>query len=292
MANDIKIRAKKISDLNSDTSFDFEKKGEDTYLIVAYKPSSGTGQNFRLSMKNIIDKLKSSISSMTNEEFKTQLISVLQNYEEVRNLLVTKSVLEWAREHGFDGSDAELWEMFQNGSGGSTGQTEPTGPTGSTEPTEPTTDTTKYLFTYASESQNGIFLKDANDNIMGVNLNEIKNLSWTQEAIGKVPTTNKNGHGFCLKDYNTTYSESYTWDIAVLNGRVWIILPEKFYNITQKNFIDENGGKWKFCDALMKNPMVPANVIQLSNFYEGQNYILVCYSEEGQVDEQYFKKIG
>jgi hypothetical protein len=284
MANDIKIRAKKISELNSDTSFNFEEKGKDTYLIVAYKPLSGTGQNFKLSMKTIIDTLKLSIPGITYEEIKTQLINVLQNNEEVKNLLITTSVLEWAKEHGFDGSDTELWEMFKNGNGGSTG---PTGPTGPTEPT----DTTNYLFTYASELQEGIFNKDANDNIISVNIEALKGLSYTQEVIGKVPTTNKNGHGFCLQNYNTTYSESYIWDDAVLNGRVWIILPAKFYNIDQNNFIDENGGKWKFCDAMIKNPMVPVNTISLSNFYEGQNYILVCYSEEGQVDEQYFKKI-
>ena len=284
MANDIKIRAKKISDLNSDTNFDFEKNGEDTYLIVAYKPSSGTGQNFRLSMKNIFDKLKSSISSMTDEEFKTQLISVLQNYEEVKNSLVTKSVLEWAREHGFTGSDAELWEMFKNGNGTDEGG-------GSTGSTEPITDTTKYIFSYASELQEGIFDKDTNDVITGVNVTALQELPYTQEVTGKVPTTNKNGYGFCLQDYNTTYSAAYIWDNGVLNGRVWIILPAKFYNVDQNNFIDENGGKWKFCDAMIKNPMDPVNTISLPSFYEGQNYILVCYSEEGQTGEQYFKKI-
>ena len=35
MANEIKIRAKKISDLNQDTNFDFETKGGETFLIVA-----------------------------------------------------------------------------------------------------------------------------------------------------------------------------------------------------------------------------------------------------------------
>ena len=122
MANEIKIRAKKISDLNQDTSFDFETKGGETFLIVAYKPTAetgGTAQNFRISIKSIIDKLKESISGMSNDEFKTQLIAVLQQYDEVKNALVTKSVLEWAREHGFEGSDAELWQMFKSGSGGS-----------------------------------------------------------------------------------------------------------------------------------------------------------------------------
>ena len=126
MANEIKIRAKKISDLNQDTSFDFETKGGETFLIVAYKPTAATGgtaQNFRISIKSIIDKLKASISGMTNEEFANQLMAVLQQYAEVKNALVTKSVLDWAREHGFTGSDDELWQLFQNGSG-----TTPTGP--------------------------------------------------------------------------------------------------------------------------------------------------------------------
>ena len=54
MANEIKIRAKKISDLNQDTNFDFETKGGETFLIVAYKPTAATGgtaQNFRISIK-------------------------------------------------------------------------------------------------------------------------------------------------------------------------------------------------------------------------------------------------
>ena len=301
MANEIKIRAKKISDLNQDANFDFEKKGEETFLIVAYKPTAATGgtaQNFRISIKSIIDKLKSSISGMSNDEFKNQLIAVLKQYDEVKNVLVTKSVLDWARGHGFEGSDDELWQLFKNGSGGSTGKPEHTGPTGPTEPTGPTgptepTDTTSYLFTYASELQEGIFTKDANDTIISVDVNALKALSYTQEVVGKVPTTNKNGHGFCLQDFNVTYAESYVWDTAVLHGRVWIILPAKFYNISQKNFIDEKGGKWKFLDALMKNPMSPAvDPITITGLYNNTDYVLVCFSEVGNTDEQFFKKIG
>ena len=297
MTNEIKIRAKKISDLNQDASFDFESKGGETYLIVAYKPTAATGgtaSNFRISIKSIIDKLKDSITGMSNEEFKNLLLTVLE-YGEVQNKLSTTTMLSWAREHGFNGSDDELWQIFQNGSGGST----PTGPTGATEPTGPTGptgqtgDTTNYLFSYASELQEGIFTKDANYTIIGVSVAALKALSWTQETTGKVPTTNKNGHGFCLQDYNTTYSESYIWDDTVSNGRVWIILPAKFYNISQKNFIDEKNGKWKFVDPMMKNPMNPAvDPITITSLYEGQDYVLVCFSEEGQVDEQYFKKIG
>ena len=292
MANEIKIRAKKISDLNQDTNFDFETKGEETFLIVAYKPTAATGgtaQNFRISIKSIIDKLKSSISGMSNDEFKNQLIAVLKQYDEVKNVLVTKSVLDWARGHGFEGSDDELWQLFKNGSGGSTGPTEPTGPTGPTEPT----DTTSYLFTYASELQEGIFTKDVNGTIISVDVNALKALSYTQEVVGKVPTTNKNGHGFCLQDYSVTYAESYVWDTAVLHGRVWIILPAKFYNISQKNFIDEKGGKWKFLDAMMKNPMNPqVDPITITGLYNNTDYVLVCFSQEGNSDEQYFRKIG
>ena len=301
MANEIKIRAKKISDLNQDTNFDFETKGEETFLIVAYKPTAATGgtaQNFRISIKSIIDKLKSSISGMSNDEFKNQLIAVLKQYDEVKNVLVTKSVLDWARGHGFEGSDDELWQLFKNGSGGSTGPTEPTGPTGPTEPTGPTgptepTDTTSYLFTYASELQEGIFTKDVNGTIISVDVNALKALSYTQEVVGKVPTTNKNGHGFCLQDYSVTYTESYVWDAAVFNGRVWIILPAKFYNISQQNFIDEKGGKWKFLDAMMKNPMPPAvDPIIITGLYNNTDYVLVCFSEEGNTGGQFFKKIG
>ena len=291
MANEIKIRAKKISDLNQDANFDFEKKGEETFLIVAYKPTAATGgtaQNFRISIKSIIDKLKASISGMSNDEFKKQLMTVVQ-YDDVKNVLVTKSVLDWARGHGFEGSDDELWQLFKNGSGGSTGKPEPTGPTGPTEPT----DTTPYLFTYASELQEGIFTKDANDTIIDVNVDALKALSYTQEVVGKVPTTNKNGHGFCLQDYNVTWAESYVWDVAVLHGRVWIILPAKFYNISQKNFIDEKGGKWKFLDAMMKNPMNPqVDPITITGLYNNTDYVLVCFSQEGNSDEQFFKKIG
>ena len=304
MANEIKIRAKKISDLNQDTSFDFETKGGETFLIVAYKPTAATGgtaQNFRISIKSIIDKLKASISGMSNDEFKTQLIAVLQQYDEVKNALVTKSVLDWARDHGFEGSDAELWQLFQNGSGGSTGEPEPTGPTGATEPTGPTgpteptgtSDTTSYLFTYASELQEGIFTKDANDTIISVNVNALKALSYTQEVTGKVPTTNKNGHGFCLQDYNVTYEGAFVWDDLVEHGRVWIILPAKFYNISQKNFIDEKGGKWKYCDNLQKNPRTPAvDPIIITGLYNNTDYVLVCFDEEGSMEDANFKKIG
>ena len=121
----------------------------------------------------------------------------------------------------------------------------------------------------------------------------MKALSYTQEVVGKVPTTNKNGHGFCLQDWSVTYAESYVWDAAVFNGRVWIILPAKFYNISQKNFIDEKGGKWKFLDALMKTPMSPAvDPITITGLYNNTDYVLVCFSEAGNTDEQFFKKIG
>ena len=301
MANEIKIRAKKISDLNQDTNFDFETKGGETFLIVAYKPTAateGTAQNFRISIKSIIDKLKASISGMSNKEFKDQLNAVLDQYPDLKNVLVTKSVLDWARGHGFEGSDDELWQLFKNGSGGSTGKPEHTGPTGPTEPTGPTgptepADTTSYLFTYASELQEGIFTKDVNGTIISVDVNALKALSYTQEVVGKVPTTNKNGHGFCLQDYNVTWAESYVWDVAVLKGRVWIILPAKFYNISQNNFIDEKGGKWKFVDALMKNSMNPqVDPITITGLYNNTNYVLVCFSQEGNSDEQYFRKIG
>lgn len=374
MANEIKIRAKKISDLNQDTNFDFETKGGETFLIVAYKPTAATGgtaQNFRISIKSIIDKLKESISGMSNDEFINQLNAVLNQDSELKNALVTKSVLDWARDHGFKGSDDELWQLFKNGSGGNT----PAGPeepeikqdpgfswstssftyTGSesmprfnnpksvsgivftsdnaevatvssngtitikpvtrgaatitaTKNTDDTysqktvsvnisvninVDTTPYLFTYASELQEGIFTKDVNGTIISVDVNALKALSYTQEVVGKVPTTNKNGHGFCLQDWGVTYAESYVWDAAVLNGRVWIILPAKFYNISQKNFIDEKGGKWKFLDALMKNPMSPAvDPITITGLYNNTDYVLVCFSEAGNSDEQFFKKIG
>ena len=121
----------------------------------------------------------------------------------------------------------------------------------------------------------------------------MKALSYTQEVVGKVPTTNKNGHGFCLQDYNVTWAESYVWDVAVLHGRVWIILPAKFYNISQKNFIDEKGGKWKFVDPMMKNPMNPqVDPITITGLYNNTDYVLVCFSQEGNSDEQFFKKIG
>lgn len=375
MANEIKIRAKKISDLNQDANFDFENKGGETFLIVAYKPTAATGgtaQNFRISIKSIIDKLKASISVMSNDEFKNQLNAVLNQYPDLKNALVTKSVLDWARDHGFEGSDADLWQLFQNGSGGNT----PTGPeepeiklqdpgfswstssftyTGSesmprfnnpksvsgivftsdnaevatvssngtitikpvtrgaatitaTKNTDDTyiqktvsvnisvninVDTTSYLFTYASELQEGIFTKDVNGTIINVDVNALKALSYTQEVVGKVPTTNKNGHGFCLQDLNITESKSYVWDDAVEYGRVWIILPAKFYNISQNNFIDERGGKWKYWNYSFNRSVNRAvDPITITGLYDNTDYVLLCFSEEGQTGDQYFKKVG
>lgn len=149
-----------------------------------------------------------------------------------------------------------------------------------------------YIFSYASENQPGIFIKNENNIIINVNINNIRNLSWTQEINGAVPTTNKNGHGFCLKDYNTTYNESYVWDDTVSTGKVWILLPKRFYDLESNMFIDEYKNKWYFLDALMKNPLTPViDPVVINNLYEGEDYILICFSEEGQVDEQYFKKI-
>lgn len=295
MANEIKIRAKKISDLNQNTNFDFETHGGETFLIVAYKPTAesggGTAANFRISVKSIIDKLRDSISGMTDDEFKTQLISVLNTYDEVKNELVTKSVLDWAREHGFTGSDAELWQMFQNGSGGSTptgdtgptGSTDPTGPTGPTDPTGPSGDTTSYIFTYASEAQTGIFNKDANDTIIGVNTAALKSLAYTQETIGKFPTTNKNGHGLCLINSKANSRYAFDWDSAVdVQGyRVWIIVPAKFYNIEYDVFVDETGRYWSIWEPAMKASFLARQTDPIAVTIDNQNYILVCYNQEG-----------
>ena len=297
MANEIKIRAKKISEINENKNFNFETHGGETFLIVAYKPTTATGgtaQNFRISIKSIIDKLKDSITGMTNEEFKDQLIAVLQQFGEVKNALVTKSVLEWAQGHGFGGSDAELWQMFQNGSGGSTpagptGETTPTGPTGETTPTgptgqtEPSGDTTSYLFSYASEAQSGIFIKDANDNITGVNEAALKALPYTQEITGKVPTSNKNGHGFCFVAGKSQTKFAFTWDDAVdVQGvPVWIIVPAKFYSIDNISFIDETGKYWGIWEPGMKASFLELQKGPIAVTINNQNYVLVCYNQEG-----------
>ncbi len=281
--SEVRIKAKKISDLNQNTAFDFETKGNETFLIVAYKPENGQPQNFKMSINTIIDKLKISMA-MSNDEFKQQLLAVLEQYQEIRNSLESPSVLEWAQEHGFTGDDEELWDMFKNGNNGS-------GEGGETGPVNP--DTTKYLFSYVSENQDGLIIKDnVTKEIIGVNISNLKALNYTQETIGIVPKENKNGYSFCLKDYSTTYESSYVWDERVENGRVWIILPSKFYNISQNVFVDENGKKWKYIDSAFKGTVSLAiDPIILSNFYEDEDYIMICYSQEGQVDEQYFKKI-
>ena len=278
--SEVRIKAKKISDLNQNASFDFETNGNETFLIVAYKPENGQPQNFKMSIKTIIDKLKNSIA-MSNDEFKQQLLEVLEEYQEIRSSLETPSVLEWAQEHGFQGDDDDLWELFQSGTGGGGGES------GQDTPI----DTTKYIFSYASDLQEGIFIRQ-NGNIIGINIDNIKSLNYTQETTGIVPKDNKNGYGFCLKDYTSTYLESYTWDDRVSEGHVYIIIPAKFYNISQNVFLDESNKKYKYIDAAFKNPMVPAlDPIVVNNVYEGQDYILLCFAEEGQLDKQYFKRV-
>jgi len=347
--NGIKIKARKISDIATLTSdnFTFENQGDDSYLLISYKPTEGTAQNFKMSINTIIDKIKNSIEniSITDTNFAVQLSRIVQSNNDVKNLFISL-----IKEYGSVILQSITWNctLPSNANAGSSfnfnkGTITANYSDGTT--VDVTNDATininngatisgttinvpsvtrdtvitltasyngkittktftakyeapvlniNYLFSYASEElQEGIFTKDANGTIIDVDVTALKALSWTQEVTGKVPTTNKNGHGFCLQDYNTTYSESYVWDEAVENGRVWIILPAKFYNIQQKNFIDEKNRKWKFVDPMVKNPMNPAlDPITITGLYEEQDYILVCFSEEGQVDEQYFKKIG
>ena len=365
MANEIKIRAKKISDLNQDANFDFEKKGGETFLIVAYKPTAATGgtaQNFRISIKSIIDKLKASISGMSNDEFKKQLMAVVQE-DDVKNVLVTKSVLDWARGHGFEGSDDELWQLFKNGSGGNT----PTGPeepeiklqdpgfswstssftyTGSesmprfnnpksvsgivfmssnpevatvnsngtitiksvtrgdatitaTKNADDTyiqkrvsvnisvninVDTTSYLFTYASEGMNNIFRKNSSNEIIEVNIETLKTLSWTQEITGNVPKTNKNGYGFCFVAGKANTKPAFTWANEVDDETcVWVILPLKFYNIENQAFVDKDGKYWGIYEPAMKASFLPSALtpIVISNMYNNEDYVLHCYNQQG-----------
>ena len=43
----------------------------------------------------------------------------------------------------------------------------------------------------------------------------------------------------------------------------------------------------------MKNPMSPAvDPITITGLYNNTDYVLVCFSEAGNTDEQFFKKIG
>jgi hypothetical protein len=184
--------------------------------------------------------------------------------------------------------------MFQNGNGGSTptgptGETTPTGPTGETTPTgptgqtEPSGDTTSYLFSYASEAQSGIFIKDANDNITGVNEAALKALPYTQEITGKVPTSNKNGHGFCFVAGKSQTKFAFTWDGAVdVQGvPVWIIVPAKFYSIDKLSFIDETGKYWGIWEPTFKTSFLEVQKGPIAVTINNQNYVLVCYNQEG-----------
>ena len=87
------------------------------------------------------------------------------------------------------------------------------------------------------------------------------------------------------------YNAGITWDISmdVERASVYMILPKKYYNISDDSFNDDNGHKWILTDIfgnkndLLKTPQVFT--------YNNIEYILYLYSNNGATDTQTFGQI-
>lgn len=241
--NQIKIRAKKISDINNiDDNFSINQFGRFAYLLLSYKDNNNLPQNFKMSLEQLATAILNKNGAISENEvnfIKYLMNSGNFNYQEDVNI----------------------------------------------------TTSTPYIFTYALESD---FTKEENTDNLLIN-NTITQLSYTQSTIGVVPiSAGSNYKGFYLKDYTYNANEDsnfgFVWDNHVINGKVWIVVPENFFDMTSRSFLDNNSHKYKICDALLKEPIEPVKIKRTT--YNGVSYVLFCYSENGATGKVYFKKIS
>ena len=75
MANEIQITARKISDiqtLNID-NFSIDSNGDKSYLLLSYKPNNGNGQNYKISLQDLLNIIENSNISISETDFKNKL---------------------------------------------------------------------------------------------------------------------------------------------------------------------------------------------------------------------------
>lgn len=143
-----------------------------------------------------------------------------------------------------------------------------------------------YIFTYALETD---FTQDSG--IFYIN-NIINSLNYTQGTRGVLPdSSGPNDTGFCIKNYTLNNNEhSFKWDERVVEGNVWIIIPAQFFDRTTNSFLDNESHKYKICDALIKEPIEPVDI--KTTTWNGVQYVLYCFSQNGATGKVYFRKIA
>lgn len=237
-SSEIKIRAKKISELNNvNSDFSINQFGKFAYLLLAYKDNNSLPQNFKISLEQLSEAILNKHGALTIDEI-----------EFIRHIM-----------NNGDFTYQEDVDITTNDS---------------------------YIFTYALESD---FSYDSLNNLI-INSN-INNLQYTQFTRGTIPVTSGiNNHGFTLKDYNNNVNNyAFVWDEHVVEGTVWIVVPSNFYDRETNSFLDNNSHKYKICDAMIKQPIEPVNVV--TTMYNNIPYTLFCFSTNGAIGNAYFKKI-
>ena len=291
MASDtIRIKAKKISEIETiNSSFSLNEHGNNSYLLLSYKDNNNP-QNFRISLQQLAQQILSQPGTINTDDFYTQLVNMLQN-PNIHNSLKGdngESAYQIAKRLGLTSAPNEeefIRTIINNAEY-------------NYQPDADITTNDKYIFTYAPESS--VYLTLNNGAPSGIT-DGLVNAIWTQKTTGRWPSRNLNNDGIYLKDYNYKQTNDYNnqdnnysfiWNPIVRTGKIWIIVPEHFFDTTTCSFLDNNSHKWKICDALHKEPIEPVAIKKITNCYLGETYIFFCFSTNGAVGKVYFKKIS
>lgn len=301
MANEVKIRAKKISELQNLDISNIRVNDDNNnsvynnllYLLGAAVEDVQNQQpasNFKISLADLITEITND-SKINNTELANKLLSILNNtlegvdqelYETILNKIKyigsSDSVLNWAKNnHGFMGNDNDLWDLIL---GANTNANQNFNPSDINS-----TDSNSYIFSYFSSSTQNIF--QTINGVQTLNFNTIIDLSYTQKNINHFPNNNlQSNNGFYFVNYLAEYKPSFTWHSSVAEGNIYILIPQKYFDNETNLFKDDYGRKWQLISPIGYDIKPVSKSYPINN---NINYCLLCISENGMVGDAYFK---
>ena len=181
-SNEIRIRAKKISQLEK-SSLSLYEYADKLYLLISYKPNDNeNGQNFRLSVQDIINEIKENIE-IPGSVIANQLINYFEGdnptIETVKNILKqylgSESAWETAQRLNKTGGAQTEESWYDLIISGRNNESEPTGPS---EPIDDTVHVTGVTISSSSFSLSSGSTKQLSATISPSNATN-KTVTWS-----------------------------------------------------------------------------------------------------------------
>ena len=194
-SNEIRIRAKKISQLEK-SSLSLYEYADKLYLLISYKPNDNeNGQNFRLSVQDIINEIKENIE-IPGSVIANQLINYFEGdnptIETVKNILKqylgSESAWETAQRLNKTGGAQTEESWYDLIISGRNNESEPTGPS---EPIDDTVHVTGVTISSSSFSLSSGSTKQLSATISPSNATN-KTVTWSS-SNPSVATVSSNG---------------------------------------------------------------------------------------------------